>query len=63
MENVKTYRVVVERSGMWWAAHAPEVPGVHTQARSLERIEAGAREAIALMLDVAPESIAVRIER
>ena len=60
---MKTYRVVVQRSGAWWAAHTPDVPGVHTQARSLEQIETEACEAIALMLDIDPESIAVRIGR
>jgi predicted RNase H-like HicB family nuclease len=62
VEEVKTYRVVAERSGKWWAAHAPELAGVHTQARRLEQVEAEAREAIALMLDVEPESVAVRVE-
>lgn len=59
---MKTYRVVAERSGKWWAAHVPDMAGVHTQARRLEQVEAEAREAIALMLDVEPESIAVRVE-
>lgn len=62
VDEVKTYRVVAERSGKWWAAHVPEVSGVHTQARRLEQIETEAREAIALMLDVEPESIVVRVE-
>jgi predicted RNase H-like HicB family nuclease len=62
VEKVKTYRVVAERSGKWWAAHVPEVQGVHTQARRLEQIEAEAREAIALMLDVEPQNIAVVVE-
>jgi predicted RNase H-like HicB family nuclease len=62
VEELKTYRVVAERSGKWWAAHVPEVTGVHTQARRLEQVEAEAREAIALMLDVEPESISVRVE-
>ena len=59
---MKTYRVVAERSGKWWAAHVPDVAGVHTQARRLEQVEAEAREAIALMLEVEPESFAVRVE-
>jgi predicted RNase H-like HicB family nuclease len=62
VEEVKTYRVVAERSGTWWAAHVPEVQGVHTQARRLEHVEQEAREAIALMLDVEPDSIAVKVE-
>jgi predicted RNase H-like HicB family nuclease len=62
VEEVKTYRVVAERSGKWWAAHVPEVSGVHTQARRLEQVEAEAREAIALMLNVEPDTIAVYVE-
>lgn len=62
VEKVKTYRVVAERSGKWWAAHVPEVAGVHTQARRLEQVEAEAREALALMLEVEPDSIAVTVE-
>ena len=57
-----TYRVVAERSGKWWAAHVPDLPGVHTQARRLEQVESEAREAIALMLDVEPKTIAVLVE-
>ncbi|HZP54603.1 type II toxin-antitoxin system HicB family antitoxin [Actinocrinis sp.] len=62
MEELKTYQVVAQRSGKWWAAHVPEVAGVHTQARRLEQVEAEAREAIALMLDVEPSSITVIVE-
>lgn len=62
VEEVKTYLVVAERAGKWWAARVPEVAGVHTQARRLEQVEAEAREALALMLDVQPDSIAVKVE-
>lgn len=56
------YGIQCIRSGDWWAVEVPEVPGVHTQARRLDQAEAMAREAIALMLDVPPDSFAVEIE-
>lgn len=55
------YTAVCRRSGDWWAISVPELRGVHTQARRLDRVEAMARDAIALMLDVAPDSFAVEV--
>jgi predicted RNase H-like HicB family nuclease len=56
-----TYEVVAERSGRWWAARVPALPGVHTQARRLDQVATMAREAIALMLDTSVESITVNV--
>lgn len=39
----------------------PELRGVHTQARRLEGVEATVRDAIALFLNVRPDSFDVRI--
>ena len=50
-----TYTAVARRAGDWWAISVPELKGVHTQARRLSRVEAMARDAIALMLDVPPD--------
>ena len=58
----KTYTARCQRSGDWWAISVPEVRGVHTQARRLEKAEAMVRDAIALFLDVPSESFDVRIE-
>lgn len=57
-----TYGIHCIRSGDWWAVEVPKVPGVHTQARRLDQAETMAREAIALMLDVEPDSFAVEFE-
>src|SRR5437867_11329050 len=58
----KTYTARCQRSGDWWAISVPELRGVHTQARRLEKAEAMARDAIALFLDVPSDSFDVRIE-
>jgi predicted RNase H-like HicB family nuclease len=58
----KTYTARCQRSGDWWAISVPELRGVHTQARRLEKAEAIVRDAIALFLDVPSDSFDVRIE-
>ena len=58
----KTYTARCQRSGDWWAISVPELRGVHTQARRLEKAEAMVRDAIALFLDVPSDSFDVRIE-
>jgi predicted RNase H-like HicB family nuclease len=58
----KTYTARCQRSGDWWAISIPELRGVHTQARRLEKAEAMARDAIALFLDVPSDSFDVRVE-
>jgi predicted RNase H-like HicB family nuclease len=56
------YRAVAERDGSWWAIRVPELRGVYSQARRLADVEAMARDAIALVLDVAPRSFDVSVE-
>ncbi len=56
------YRAVAERDGSWWAIRVPEVRGVYSQARRLADVEAMARDAIALVRDVAPDSFDVTVE-
>ncbi|HLZ21151.1 MAG TPA: type II toxin-antitoxin system HicB family antitoxin [Ktedonobacterales bacterium] len=58
----KTYTARCERTGDWWAINVPELRGVHTQARRLEKAESMVRDAIALFLDVPADSFDVRIE-
>ncbi len=58
----KSYTARCRRSGDWWAISVPELRGVHTQARRLEKAEAMVRDAIALFLDVASDSFDIRIE-
>lgn len=57
-----TYRAVAERDGSWWAIRVPELRGVYSQARRLADVEAMARDAIALVVDVAPDSFDVSVE-
>jgi predicted RNase H-like HicB family nuclease len=59
---VTTYRVTAKRAGDWWALEVPDLPGVFSQAKRLDKAEEAARDAIALMLDIAPDSFDVTIE-
>lgn len=56
------YRAVAERDGSWWAIRVPDLRGVYSQARRLAGVEAMARDAIALVLDVAPDTFDVSVE-
>jgi predicted RNase H-like HicB family nuclease len=50
---MKSYTVLAERDEAgWWAVRIAELPGVLTQARRLEQVEAFAREAIDLAISV-----------
>ncbi|MHB1777043.1 MAG: type II toxin-antitoxin system HicB family antitoxin [Acidimicrobiales bacterium] len=59
---MKTFTVTARRTGKWWALEVPEVPGVFSQVRRLDQAEAMARDALATMLDVAPDSFGVKVE-
>lgn len=52
----KRYVVRVERSGRWWAISVRGVRGAFGQTRRLDQWERMAREAVAGLLDVDPES-------
>ena len=56
-----TYTAVCRRAGDWWAISVPEIKGVHTQARRLDQVEAMARDAIALFLNVTPDTFAIEV--
>lgn len=58
----KAYTAECVRSGGWWSVHVPEVKGVHTQARRLDQVEAMAREAISLILNVRADSFNINVE-
>lgn len=47
-----THRAVVTREGNAWLADVPDVPGAHTWARDLVKLDKNVREVIALMLDL-----------
>ena len=55
----QTYTAIAERSGGWWAITVPELRGVFSQARRIERVEYMARDAISLLLDVPADSFDV----
>jgi predicted RNase H-like HicB family nuclease len=49
----REFSVVVERDeDGYYVASVPELPGCHTQARSLDKLMTRVREAIALCLEV-----------
>lgn len=55
------YTAVALRDGRWWAITVPEVDGVFSQARRLDRVEPTARDAISLMLEVPANSFDVEV--
>lgn len=57
-----TYTARATRTGDWWAIDIPELDGVYTQARRLDQVEAMARDAIAIVLEVDPDSFEMTIE-
>jgi DNA-directed RNA polymerase specialized sigma subunit len=63
MVGVNRYKVLVRRSGRWWAFEAPAVPGAFGQTRRLDQIEDAARDVVAMMLDLPEESIGIDVER
>ena len=58
----KVYTARAAKAGNWWAVRVPEVPGVFSQARTLERVEYMARDALSAFLDVAPDSFDVVVD-
>ena len=52
MAGSRSHRVEAVRSGNWWAITVPGLDGVFSQARRLDQVEARAREAVAMMLDI-----------
>lgn len=52
----QTYTVRVRPDEGWWAIRVDELPGVFSQAKRLERVESMARDAIAELLEVPPDS-------
>ena len=60
MVEVTTYQVNVERDGKFWLIHVPQVDR-WTQARTVSEIEEMARDLIAIMDEVEPDSFDVEI--
>lgn len=58
---MKVYTVRARRIGGWWALDVEGAPGVHTQVRRIDQAEEMAREAIAGVLRIAPDSFQVEV--
>ena len=58
----KAYEVTARREPGWWIIEVPEID-VTTQACRLHEVEANAREAIGVWLDVDPEAVTVHVTR
>ena len=56
-----SYTILAERDGTWWSIRVRELPGVFSQARRLDGVEAMARDAIALFLDIGPDSFELNV--
>ena len=56
---MKRFTIRARRSGRWWALDAQGLRGVHTQVRRIDQAEEMARDAIAGVLDIAPDSFEV----
>jgi predicted RNase H-like HicB family nuclease len=52
---------VARRSGRWWAVEVTSLPGVFTQARTLDAVEPMVRDAIATFLDLPAASFAIEV--
>ncbi len=63
MTATKTYTARAVRSGNWWAIDVEGLPGVFSQARRLDQVEAMAGDAIASSLDIAPDSFDIKVVR
>ena len=52
---------IAERSGGWWAVRVPELPGVFTQARRLDQVQAVVADAVSAFLGVPAHSVQVEV--
>lgn len=57
----ETYEVLAIRSGRWWALETPAIQRARSQARRLDQAEPIIRDALAMVLDVDPNSFDVNI--
>lgn len=53
---------VAERSGDWWAVRVPQLPGVFTQVRRLDQVNAMVADAVSAFLDIPSEDIKVEVQ-
>lgn len=53
---------VAERSGDWWAVRVPQLPGVFTQVRRLDQVNAMVADAVSAFLYIPSEDIKVEVQ-
>ncbi len=46
-----TFTAVFERDDEWWICYVEELPGAHTQGRTLDEARANLKEAVELVRD------------
>lgn len=56
---MKRYLVRARRIGSWWALDVEGLPGVHTQVRRIDQADEMARDAIAGVLGISPDSFEI----
>lgn len=59
----QTYTVRTVRNGRWCAIRVAELPSIYSQASIGHQVESMARDAIALYLDVKPDSFDIVVEQ
>lgn len=60
--SVTTYSAIATLNQGWWAVEIPDVGGgIWTQGRTVTEAEFMARDAIAMVLDISPDDVAVSL--
>jgi predicted RNase H-like HicB family nuclease len=61
MTKAARFTATAVREGDWWAVEVPELPGVFTQARRLDQVEASVRDAVSLWLQEPEDSFVIEV--
>ena len=48
---VTNYTIVVVKSGKWYAGYVKELPGAHSQGKTVKEVKENLREAVKMILD------------
>jgi predicted RNase H-like HicB family nuclease len=57
MSTTRTFTVIFPHEGEWWAAYVPDLPGAHSQGRTLEEARENIVEAIQLLIECDPSLV------
>lgn len=55
LSPVGPFTAVYERDGDWWVVSVPEIPGAHSQGKTLEEARFMIRDAVTMLLEVRRE--------